>query len=246
MKRNKLLSVTCMAVVAVVLMGTIAYTASLNKEIKATLSQDIKIRNGGVVQVLKNSAGQTLYPIIYNGTTYLPVASVGNMLDVPVRWEGSTRTVVLGTEKQQPKSVLKFAAKTSNYSSKVTDKGSLTLPGELGSDTSFNDGIYFDVWNGASSASIDRAYKANINGLYSKLSFDAYATTKDEKNNKAFKVCIYNVDTNETIGIIQVEAGIVKHIEDIDITGVKNIGFAANCATAGGYGNAYFFNPIVE
>lgn len=218
------------------------FGSSLTTEIKAILSQEVSVRYEGEVQVMKDGAGNVVYPIMYNGTTYLPIRAVSNMMDVPVNWEASTKTVILGTEKKEPKSVLKFDAKTSNYSSKVTDKGSLTVEGELGANTTFNDGISFRVWNSASSSSSDRAYQATIGGGYSKLSFDAYVPGND-----SYILRVYNIDTNEFLANIEVTGGKIKKVEEIDITGVNTIGFAADATKAGRPETiAYFFNPIVE
>ena len=40
--------------------------------------------------------GNKVEPIIYNGTTYLPVRAVANALDMPVYWDGPNYTVYLG------------------------------------------------------------------------------------------------------------------------------------------------------
>lgn len=44
-----------------------------------------------------DSDGNAVDAFVYNGTTYLPVRAVSKLLDVPVQWEGSTRSVYLGT-----------------------------------------------------------------------------------------------------------------------------------------------------
>jgi len=38
-----------------------------------------------------------VYPILYNGTTYLPVRAISGLVDLPVDWDGDTRTVILGS-----------------------------------------------------------------------------------------------------------------------------------------------------
>ncbi len=38
------------------------------------------------------------YPITYNGTTYLPVRSIGNLLGVDVGWDQATQSVLLGKQ----------------------------------------------------------------------------------------------------------------------------------------------------
>lgn len=226
----------------------IAFGSSLTTEIKAILSREVTIKYCGEVQNMKDGSGNPVYPIMYNGTTYLPVRAVSDMLDLPVDWDANAKTVILGTEEKPPKSVLKFEAKTANgVSSKVSDKGSLTVKGDLGADIVYNDGISYKLWGGQESASVKDSYKAQINGTYTKLSFDAYVNAKEEFINSSFTIYVYDVEKDQTLANIEVAAGKIKKVEDIDITGVKTIGFAAS---GGGWssesGYAYFFNPIVE
>lgn len=250
MKKNyltKLIVLTCGVVLCA---GVAAFASSLTTEIKAILTQEFTIKYYGEVQNMKDGSGNPVYPIVYNGTTYLPVRAVSDMMGIPVDWDASTKTVILGTEKKPPKSVLSFEGKTSDFSSRVTDKGSLTVKGADGADIVYNDGVSFRIWNGTYSANVDRAYQANISGGYSKLSFDAYIATHEDNFGKIpYEIIIYNVDTEEKLASITVTAGEIKKVEDIDITGVKKIGFAANgIQIAGGNSTdrAYFFNPTVE
>jgi hypothetical protein len=247
MKKGTIVRVAVLASVFMLSIGIVAFGASLSTEIKAILSKDIKIRYSGAIQEMKDASGNAIYPIVYNGTTYIPVRSVSNMLNIPINWDGSTKTVIIGTEEQQPKSVLSFKAKTSRHSSKVTDKGSLTVKGEFGADTTYKDGIVYELWNADRSASIGSSYNAEIGGTYSKLSFDAYIDTKEEYKDKSFTIYVYNVDTEETLANIKVTGGQIKKVEDIDITGVKTIGFAADgYGGSGDQGYGYFFNPTVK
>ncbi len=243
----KKVRITILASAFMFCIGVVAFGASMSTEIKAMLSKEIKIRYSGAVQEMKDASGNAVYPILYNGTTYIPVRSVSNILNIPINWDGDTKTVIIGTEEKQPKSVLSFKAKTSGISSKVTDKGSLTVKGEFGADIKYNDGIAYEIWNGGSSDGIGSAYKAEVGGTYNKLSFDAYLATKEEYVGKQFTIYVYNVDTGETLANIKVDGGQIKKVEEIDITGVKTIGFAANgISGAGSHGYAYFFNPTVK
>ena len=230
--------------------GVVAFASSLTTEIKAILSREVTIRYCGEVQNMKDGSGNPVYPIMYNGTTYLPVRAVSNMLDIPVDWDASTKTVILGTEEKPPKSVLSFEGDTGGAGSKVTDKGSLTVKGDLGADIVYNDGISFRIWNGGRSANIREAYKAKIEGGYTKLSFDAYVAASNEKDigKTPYEVIIYDVETENKLAAIEVIAGEIKKVEDIDITGVKTIGFAANCIkslSGSDTDRAFFFNPVV-
>lgn len=64
--------------------------------IKATLSPDVTVKYNGEVQTMKDATGTVVYPVLYNGTTYLPIRAVSNMLGIAVDWDQATRTVLLG------------------------------------------------------------------------------------------------------------------------------------------------------
>ena len=66
------------------------------EEIKAFLNYGITIEYNDVDQVMTDANGNRVYPITYNGTTYLPVRAVSNMLGVKVEWDGATNHVLLG------------------------------------------------------------------------------------------------------------------------------------------------------
>jgi hypothetical protein len=249
LKKENLTKLIVLTSVIVLCAGIVAFASSLTTEIKAILTQEFTIKYYGEVQEMKDGSGNPVYPIVYNGTTYLPVRAISDMMGIPVDWDASTKTVILGTEEKPPKSVLSFEGKTSDYSSKVTDKASLTVKGANGADIVYNDGVSFRIWNGTSSANADRAYQANIGGGYTNLSFDAYvATHEDNFGKRPYEIIIYNIDNGEKLASITVMAGEINKVEDIDITGVKKIGFAANGIQISGANStdrAYFFNPIV-
>ncbi|NLW26567.1 stalk domain-containing protein, partial [Acetivibrio saccincola] len=152
MKKENLTKLIVLTSVIVLCAGIVAFASSLTTEIKAILTQEFTIKYYGEVQEMKDGSGNPVYPIVYNGTTYLPVRAISDMMGIPVDWDASTKTVILGTEEKPPKSVLSFEGKTSDYSSKVTDKASLTVKGANGADIVYNDGVSFRIWNGTSSA----------------------------------------------------------------------------------------------
>ena len=76
--------------------GSTVKTVSGQKEIQAYLASGITVKYNGEVQAMTDAAGNTVYPVSYEGTTYLPVRAVSNMLGVAVDWDGETQTVLLG------------------------------------------------------------------------------------------------------------------------------------------------------
>lgn len=67
----------------------------LVSEIQAQLRQDMKVVVDGKTQQFTDVNGNAVYPILYNGTTYLPVRAIGNLMGKQVGWDGATMTVTL-------------------------------------------------------------------------------------------------------------------------------------------------------
>lgn len=86
-----------MALLAAVLAGVLGVTALAAgaKSITADLRGDITVRIDGVKQTLVDKNGNVVYPITYEGTTYLPIRAIGNLMDYDVNWDSATQTVIL-------------------------------------------------------------------------------------------------------------------------------------------------------
>lgn len=89
MKRNFVFTVLLLIAV----LATTVQAAVL----KAERAPHIKIVIDGVVQVLKDANGNTVDPVIIDGTTYLPVRSIANAFGKEVSWDEKTFTATIGT-----------------------------------------------------------------------------------------------------------------------------------------------------
>jgi hypothetical protein len=69
---------------------------STQKKVIFYLKPDISVELNEVRQVFKDANGQAVYPIIYNGTAYLPVRAVSALMKEPVEWDGGSKTVYIG------------------------------------------------------------------------------------------------------------------------------------------------------
>jgi hypothetical protein len=89
------------AITAAFLISTMvipAFASSQKKTITVTMG-GIKIYIDGNIQVPKDVNGNTVEPIIYNGTTYLPVRALTGMLtDKEVAWDQEKQSVYIGTQ----------------------------------------------------------------------------------------------------------------------------------------------------
>lgn len=92
-KGFKILAITLL-IVGVFSVGVFAGTNM--QAITAYLNYGITIEYNDVDQSMTDESGTRVYPITYNGTTYLPVRAVSNMLGLKVDWDAATNHVLLG------------------------------------------------------------------------------------------------------------------------------------------------------
>lgn len=94
--------------------------------VTADLRPDIAVSVDGVVRDFYNAQGQEVHPILYNGTTYLPVRAIGELMGKDVTWDGETNTVYL-TGKNGAAGTDYHAATSSAYAAQPSAAGEVTL-----------------------------------------------------------------------------------------------------------------------
>lgn len=73
----------------------------------------IQVKEGGIniyvdneLKIPTDANGNKVYPMVYNGTTYLPVRALTNMLtDKPVVWDGATSSIRIGATSRKGEEV---------------------------------------------------------------------------------------------------------------------------------------------
>lgn len=80
---------------ATVLVGGVTYAANTTT-LYDVITNGVKIVIDGKKINPTDANGKAVEPIIYNGTTYLPVRAVANALEKAVYWDGRNYTVYLG------------------------------------------------------------------------------------------------------------------------------------------------------
>lgn len=88
----------CVFITALVLCIGIALgvaAASLVENIKAELRRDFTIVVDGEVQTFRDVDGDQVYPLLYNGTTYLPIRAIGELMGKDVYWYENEKKVEL-------------------------------------------------------------------------------------------------------------------------------------------------------
>lgn len=110
MKQNKTLRIVLIvgALLVVFAMGAGAVVGV--QQIAASLRPDISVELDGQAQTLYDQNGARVYPISYNGTTYLPIRAIGTLLEQEVVWDSQTKTVSLARRTETPAASLTYDA----------------------------------------------------------------------------------------------------------------------------------------
>lgn len=88
------------ALCAVLSTGLLSATAAAQgKDVTAYLSPDLSIVVDGSYRTFYNAVGQEVHPILYGGTTYLPIRAIGELMGKNVNWSQSTLTVSLAGDR---------------------------------------------------------------------------------------------------------------------------------------------------
>lgn len=76
-----------------------ASAAGVIQKVQSEIRPDFTVKLDGEVCVFKNANGETVYPMLYNGTTYLPVRAIGELTGKTVYWYEKDKLIELKNEK---------------------------------------------------------------------------------------------------------------------------------------------------
>ncbi len=74
------------------------YIAGKTKDVTVQVRTDFTIVIDGMTQNFRTASGKAVYPLLYNGSTYLPLRAIGEIMDKDVKWNNSTKTVTLTSQ----------------------------------------------------------------------------------------------------------------------------------------------------
>lgn len=104
MKRLAILLVTITLIIGTA-SSEIYAGAPASMKVSLYSKPDISVTMNGVRKEFRDVNGQRIYPLIYNGTTYLPVRAVSALMREPVEWDGGFQTVFIGKTLSYPDKV---------------------------------------------------------------------------------------------------------------------------------------------
>lgn len=87
----------------VLLLGPLTASARAASDVTARLRPDVTIIIDGTKRTFYNAGGQQVHPLSYDGTTYLPLRAIGELMGKVVTWNQDTKTAALsGTRTDAP------------------------------------------------------------------------------------------------------------------------------------------------
>lgn len=93
MKKNRLIqTIAC----AMALSAALTVGASAATNVTATMRPDVTVRIDGIARDFYNAQGKEVHPILYNGTTYIPLRAIGELMGKNVNWDQATGTASIG------------------------------------------------------------------------------------------------------------------------------------------------------
>jgi len=235
MKKN-ILVILCvaLAIVGVLSIG-VAATGAL-ETISAYLTYNVTVKLDGQTQTMYDANGMRVYPINYQGTTYLPIRAVSNMLGIDVDWDGQTRTVLLGengTAKDFINEVRPYASKYDNLSSIY-----------VAEDMNWTETIAGKTYNSYIKMATNDVLYYDLGGKYDTISFSVY-TEEDLGESKPIIQCVGDNDTVlETVEITPFDAYTKV---TVDVSGVLQLKIQSNHPTSDvGRTPIYIYNATIE
>lgn len=92
---KKKISVLTACILGVCCIAIGASAVGVIQQVQSELRPDFTIVIDGEEQTFKNAQGETVYPLLYDGTTYLPVRAIGNMMGKTVYWYEDEKRIEL-------------------------------------------------------------------------------------------------------------------------------------------------------
>lgn len=199
--------------------------------IGAYLNYGITIKYNGETQILKTEGGERIYPITYQGSTYVPIRAVSQILGVGVDWDQATKTVLLGTPADGIDLIDTYTAYAADYASQVpsSQNKAITIGG-------VNVSHYLNLnayWS--SDAHNERIY-FNLGGKYRSITFQVYAE-------KSTTLTVYG-DNGYVLAEIPITGKSVPQTHTVELLNTIELQFKGDGIE--GSNNAYIFDAMLK
>ena len=192
-KKTLILTLASAILLLAVVPATIAAQAS-NRDVTATMRYDMTIRLDGEALTLRDANGNVVQPMMFEGTTYLPLRAIADLLGLDVGWDGATQTVSLyrAHERQlwlaDHAQALNVGGGVANNRASIM-RGAGNLPQRSGSQ--FDSAVAVDMNTNSGRGTIE------IDSMYTSLTFESVIFETPRTRDLSFT--IVNADTGTVL-----------------------------------------------
>ena len=222
--KKKRISGICLVLVLALGMCIGAAAASNLETISAYLNRGITIKLDGQTKTMSDANGKRVYPISYNGTTYVPIRAVSNMLGIDVEWDGANNTVLLGENNTAKDFIREFKPYANKRGVHRVDASPKEIAGK-----SYT--VYITVdgsgWSG-------QLYY-DLGGQYTTLTMKVYSSS-DYYSDRVFD---FYGDNDTLLKRVEVEPYALPVTVTIDVTGVQQL-------LIDGYSGLFIMDAVIE
>lgn len=204
-----------------------AFAISTQKTIDVSYN-NIKLYVDGNLIMPKDSDGNIVEPFIYNGTTYLPVRSVGEALGKSVDWDGDSQSVYIGG-REETKIYLGDQIKSYSKSAWVKEfpkDGSVSMGRNI-----YTHGLKYEL-----SMLDPQSVYYNLDAKYVSLS-GLYGPTDDASYDRTSTINIYG--DGELLGSYESKNGDLPKDFNVDVKGVLQLKIEFSGGSSFAIANAY-------
>jgi len=217
-----------------------------NRQVTATMNYEITIRLDGEVLTLRDAGGNVVQPLSFEGTTYLPLRALAEILGLDVEWDGSTQTVSLYAHAAREAwladhaTVLNMPGGVGNNRLHIV-RGTSTIPqpaNDPGINTSALGLLNLTSMNASGVLELDR--------VYTSITFDsAFMQTNITPDTRVYFI---NDDTNTVLHQMDIPPNSFTEGFSFNLHGATRIRVEAPMAAprGGGGSDLFFINPIVQ
>lgn len=233
---KKYMKIMCVMLIITCLMHLGIYAAANLQKITAYLNYDIAVKLDGNEQLMYDANGKRVYPISYEGTTYVPIRAVSNMLGVNVAWDADSYSVLLGKtgiEQDFIETIKPYNTDAQPYMHRtIADNRSATIH-----TTVYNHYICISEFSRGDKLFYD------LSGLYETLTFDMYCLGDFQWSSTDYAIVDFYGDNGVLIDSVTIDGmDLPKHYE-IDVSGVQQFIISVREDPSG---VAYLYNMYIK
>ena len=222
-KRNTKITCILCLVLTLIIIGTHYIIANPEvEEITASLNRNIDILINDEVKTMTDASGNEVYPIIYNGTTYIPIRGAGQVLDMDVEWDSNTGNVHLyskGYVKQTGVDLVSHLTKKHTNYAGVLEDASMRKINIDGIEVNHTNGIECRIV-GNPSIQYKEYLSVPIKSGLTKIKFKGYANSNSSIN-------LFN-QQGKLVKTLYVKPNVLQEFEiNIDSTAISELYFVA-------------------